>query len=72
MTAVRLAVAGRVPPDGKIPLNVAFRRAVSTVESTLKAEGVVWGDEAKAAVVTCLIETAAANGWLAPWERDAA
>lgn len=68
----RVAVGGNLPPDRGIPLDVAFRRAVESVNAGLDAEGVVWGDVARARVVRCILEVAAENGWLAPWEGDAA
>lgn len=65
----RVATGGNPPiSSGKIPLDVAFREALRIVNSS----GVVWGDVASSELVCAILEAAAANGWLAPWERDAA
>lgn len=69
----RTAPGGANPPSrGPIPLDVAFREAVRIVQEGAAADGVVWGDIQQARTVATILEIAAENGWLAPWERDAA
>lgn len=63
---------GRPPEAPEIPLNVAFNESLAFVLEGLRACGETWSDIQVGSAVASIIHIAAANGWLAPWERGAA
>jgi hypothetical protein len=66
------APALRKPLAGKIPFNVAFSEAVKIVKDGLQANGEVWNDEAREAIVATILIAGSQQGWVGVWERPAA
>ena len=60
------------PPPLKIPLNVAVAEAVRIVTQALKESGEQWSDSSRQDLVSTVLIAAQREGWIAPWEREAA
>jgi hypothetical protein len=56
----------------KIPLNVAVADAVRIVVQALKDSGEQWSDSSRQDLVSTVLITAQREGWIAPWQREAA